>query len=60
MQKVSEKFFCEMSSIDIDLSPDSRSADKELKAVSLEKKEAYFTAFAKQVCNNLPVIQNQK
>ena len=48
-----------MSSIDIGLSLDSRSADKEVKTVSLEKKEAYFTTFAKKVYNNLQVIQNQ-
>ena len=45
---------------DLGLSFDSKSADKELKAVTPEKNKACVTAFFKKVGNNLPVTINQK
>ena len=43
------------SKLDLALSLDSKWADKELKAVTPEKRKAYITAFTKEVGNNLPV-----
>ena len=50
---------------ELSMSLDSKSADKELKAVTPEKSKAYVTTFTKMLVttstsNNLPVIKNQK
>ena len=42
------------------LSLDSRSADKEQKAVTPEKSKAGVTTFAKNVGAQIPVTQNQR
>ena len=45
---------------DLGMSLDSKSADKELKAVTPEKSKSCITTFTKKIGNSLPAVKNQR